>query len=67
MRIEKVGMTPLSFGKKLEEHRSWGARVATDDNKKEKLVINLRNIFTRSELTEQELNTLYGIINYLDK
>lgn len=35
MRIEKVGMTPLSFGKKLEEHRSWGARVATDDNKKE--------------------------------
>lgn len=36
-----------------------------DDNKKEKLIINLRNIFTRAELTEQELNTLYGIINYL--
>ena len=35
MRIEKVGMTPLSFGRKLEEHRSWGARVATDDNEKE--------------------------------
>ena len=36
-----------------------------DEQKREKLVINLRNIFTRSEMTEQELNTLYGIINYL--
>lgn len=36
-----------------------------DEQKKEKLVLNLRNIFTRTELTEQELNTLYGIINYL--
>ena len=36
-----------------------------DENKKEKLLINLRNIFTRSQITEQELNTLYGIINYL--
>ncbi len=34
--------------------------------KRERMVINLRNIFTRNELTEQELNTLYGIINYLD-
>ena len=38
-----------------------------DEQKKEKLIINLRNIFTRSELTEQELNTLYGIINYLSE
>lgn len=38
-----------------------------DDQKKEKLVLNLRNIFMRSELTEQELNTLYGIINYLSQ
>jgi tRNA/rRNA methyltransferase len=36
-----------------------------DEVKQEKLVINLRNIFTRAEMTEQELNTLYGIINYL--
>lgn len=36
-----------------------------DAQKKEKLIINLRNIFTRAEMTEQELNTLYGIINYL--
>lgn len=33
--------------------------------KREKMVINLRNIFTRAHLTEQELNTLYGVINYL--
>ena len=38
-----------------------------DENKKEKLLINLRNIFTRSQMTEQELNTLYGIINYLSE
>ena len=36
-----------------------------DAAKKDKLVLNLRNIFTRAELTEQEVNTLYGIINYL--
>lgn len=33
--------------------------------KREKMVINLRNIFTRNMLTEQELNSLYGVINYL--
>ncbi len=32
--------------------------------KREKMVINLRNIFTRGQLTEQELNTLYGVINH---
>lgn len=37
------------------------------EGQREKLVINMRNIFTRRELTEQELNTLYGIINYLSK
>jgi len=34
--------------------------------KRERMIINLRNIFTRNQLTEQELNTLYGIINYLN-
>ena len=38
-----------------------------DEQKKEKLIINLRNIFTRASMTEQELNTLYGIINYLSE
>ncbi|MFV0627267.1 MAG: RNA methyltransferase [Alphaproteobacteria bacterium] len=35
------------------------------DEKRPRMVRNLRNIFLRSELTEQEINTLYGVINYL--
>ncbi len=54
----------LLFCKHLESKLSQFANYS-DEQKREKLVINLRNIFTRSELTEQELNTLYGIINYL--
>lgn len=37
------------------------------DGQREKLEINLRNIFTRAQITEQELNTLYGAVNYLSK
>lgn len=37
------------------------------DGQREKLEINLRNIFTRGQMTEQELNTLYGVVNYLSK
>ena len=33
--------------------------------KREKMIINLRNVFTRNQLTEQELNTLYGVIKHL--
>ena len=29
------------------------------------LLININNIFTRSQITEQELNSLYGIVNIL--
>lgn len=36
------------------------------DEKRPRMVRNLRNIFSRCSLTEQELNTLYGIINYLN-
>ncbi len=35
-----------------------------DDEKRPTLMRNLHNIFTRSRLTEQELNTFYGIINH---
>ncbi len=35
MKVGKIGQTPVSFGKKLEEHRSWGARVASDDSKRD--------------------------------
>ncbi len=41
--------------------------IFRDESKREKSILNLRNIFTRAELTEQELNTLYGIINHLSK
>ena len=56
----------LLFCKHIENKLSNFANYK-DEQKKEKLLINLRNIFTRSSLTEQELNTLYGIINYLSK
>ncbi|MBE6452910.1 MAG: RNA methyltransferase [Alphaproteobacteria bacterium] len=37
------------------------------DEKREKMVINLRNIFTRNQLTKQEIDTLYGAIRHLCK
>ncbi|MBE6451368.1 MAG: RNA methyltransferase [Alphaproteobacteria bacterium] len=36
-----------------------------DEQKKPTLLRNLHNIFTRNKMTEQELNSLYGIINHL--
>lgn len=57
---EKVLLFCNHIEKKLTQFANY-----RDEQKKEKLIINLRNIFTRSEMTEQELNTLYGIINYL--
>lgn len=57
---EKVLLFCRHIENKLEQFANY-----KDEQKKEKLIINLRNIFTRSEMTEQELNTLYGIINYL--
>lgn len=38
-----------------------------DEEKRPTLLRNLHNIFTRNNMTEQELNTLYGIINHLHK
>ncbi len=35
-----------------------------DEEKRPTLLRNLHNIFTRGQMTEQELNTLYGIINH---
>ena len=36
-----------------------------DSEKRPTLLRNLHNIFNRSQLTEQDINTLYGIIKYL--
>ena len=38
----------------------------SDEQKRPTLLRNLHNIFTRNKMTEQELNTLYGIISYLN-
>lgn len=46
--------------KQLENNRLFNL-----DEKKPRMLRNFRNIFSRRDLTEQELNTLYGIINYL--
>lgn len=59
---EKVLLFCQHLENKLQDFANF-----RDDQKREKLTLNLRNIFTRAELTEQELNTLYGIINYLGK
>lgn len=36
-----------------------------NEEKRPRMVRNLRNIFLRSQLTEQEINTLYGVFNHL--
>jgi tRNA/rRNA methyltransferase len=36
-----------------------------DEEHVKTLLINVNNIFTRAELTEQELNSLYGVVNIL--
>ena len=59
---EKVMLFCAHIENKLTDFANY-----KDENKKEKLLINLRNIFTRSQMTEQELNSLYGIINYLSE
>ena len=47
------------------ESKLKNCRAFQDDEKRPKMLINLHNIFLRGELTEQELNTLYGIVTYL--
>jgi len=54
----------VKFCEYIEEQMSDCGNFKSEE-RRNKLVINLRNIFTRSQLTEQELNTLYGIINHL--
>ena len=38
-----------------------------DEEKRPHMQLNLRNIFTRSCLTEQEINTLFGIVRFLSR
>lgn len=54
----------IKFLEHLEEALVECGNFKTGE-KRDKMIINLRNIFTRDRLTEQELNTLYGVVNYL--
>lgn len=44
-----------------------GCKAFQNEEKRPSMLINLHNIFQRGEITESELNTLYGIINYLSQ
>lgn len=67
-----IGNTSFASKEKLEiflktlENKLKESGVFSQPEKKERMTINLRNIFTRTALTEQELNTLYGVINHLN-
>ena len=54
----------LKFLSKLNDDIKQSPRLKDKDHT-ESLIRNINNIFTRSQLTEQELNSLYGIINIL--
>lgn len=54
----------LSFLDFLEKELA-GHPGFKDEEKRPHMQINLRNIFTRNRLTEQEINTLFGIVKYL--
>ena len=58
---EKINIFLSTLEKKLEN-----SGIFLQPEKKEHMTINLRNIFTRTAITEQELNTLYGVINHLN-
>ena len=58
---EKITLFLKTIEDKLEN-----SGIFTQPEKRQHMVINLRNIFTRCHITEQELNTLYGVINHLN-
>lgn len=58
---EKVLLFLKMLEDKLEE-----SGIFRQPEKKARMTVNLRNIFTRSDITEQELNTLYGVIKHLN-
>ena len=54
----------LKFLSTLDDNIKQSPRLKDKDHT-ESLIRNINNIFTRSQLTLQELNSLYGIINIL--
>lgn len=58
---EKIMLFLQTLEQKLDD-----SGIFKQPEKREHMSINLRNIFTRTNITEQELNTLYGVINHLN-
>lgn len=58
---EKINLFLQTLENKLND-----SGIFQQPEKREHMSINLRNIFTRTDITEQELNTLYGVINHLN-
>ena len=54
----------LKFLDMLDANIKQSPRLKDEDHTSS-LIRNINNIFTRSQLTEQELNSLYGVINIL--
>jgi len=54
----------LKFLDTLDDHILQSPRLKDKDHT-ESLIRNINNIFTRSNLTVQEINSLYGVINIL--
>lgn len=54
----------LKFLEMLNAKIKQSPRLKDEEHTKS-LLININNIFTRAQLTEQELNSLYGIVNIL--
>lgn len=64
---------PLASRDKVINFLQYFEKLLTDcgnykqGEKREKMLINLQNIFTRADLTEQEVNTLYGALKYISR
>lgn len=54
----------FKFLEKLDERIKQSPRLKDEDHT-QSLLLNINNIFTRAQLTTQELNSLYGVINIL--
>lgn len=54
----------FKFLENLNQKIKQSPRLRDEEHTKS-LLININNIFTRAELTEQEVNSLYGIVNIL--
>lgn len=69
-RVKKLESAPreelLSFFNHLEKELEISGFLRIDE-KKETMIQNIRNMFTKASLESQEVRTLHGIVTYLTK